>query len=129
MGPAQPLTPRVSRQSTIVYRDTRGMPSVHHQYQHEVVQPQLQMMTPPTVPKGRSTPNPSGIRLTYHQPTGYERSPPTYQNQLTPTYEVLNEKHNPLHYYDEVMNATDPHEPYEDHQLDRTIYDPSRQLT
>ena len=53
----------------------------------------------------------------------------TYQNQLTLAYEILDEEQNRPLYYDEVMDAADSHELYEEHQLDRLVYEPSHQLT
>ena len=79
-------------------------------------------MTPPTVSVSRSIPNSSGLRLTYHQPTGYERSPLTYQDQLTPAYEMLDEEQDPPLYYDEVADDVDPHELHEEHRPDHLAH-------
>ncbi|XXG73005.1 hypothetical protein AAC387_Pa07g1989 [Persea americana] len=86
-------------------------------------------MTPSTVSVGRLIPNSSGLWLTYHQPAGYERSPLTYQDQLTPAYEMLDEEQDPPLYYDEVADDVDPHELHKEHRPDHPAHEFSRQLT
>ncbi|XXG47560.1 hypothetical protein AAC387_Pa02g2187 [Persea americana] len=129
VGPARSLTPRFLWRSPAVYTSAQNAPIIHHQYQHEVVQPQLQAMTPPTVSVSRSITNSSSLRLTYHQPTGYKRSPLMYQDQLTLAYEMLDEEQDPPLYYDEVADDVDPHELHEEHRPDHPAHELSLQLT
>ncbi|XXG80298.1 hypothetical protein AAC387_Pa09g1206 [Persea americana] len=127
VGPTRSLTPRVPRRSPAVYTSAQNAPIIDHQYRHEVVRPQLQTMTPPTVSVSRSIPNSSSLRLTYHQPTGYERSPLTYQDQLTPAYEMLDEEQDPPLYYDEVADDVDPNELHKEHRPDHPAHELSGQ--
>lgn len=115
--PYRQMTSNTSHQNHLTHM---GTPEVYRQ--HEVAQPQFQVMTPPPINKTSDNHVTACNDILYPQPIEYERTPPVYQNQTSPIYQAPNLDQNPPVQNMPVINPTGIRNSYQTYQGNEPRY-------